>query len=260
MFNTGSRYKNMHDEIFQEDMSCATKRERNTKELLIRLHNGDDGALDDIVEDNLPLVRSVVKHFLNRGCEYDDLLQIGAVGLIKAARNYDFSFNVKFSTYAVPLIGGEIKRFLRDDGIIKISRSVKENSFVVSKAREKLERKYGREPTVRELGIECKLNEDDVIQAIDAGHSVISIYENNSDDDIMLVDRLEDEDIPSKNELKLLISELLGFLDENDRKIIILRYFKDMTQSQVANVTGLSQVQVSRREKKILSILREKAG
>lgn len=250
----------MHDEIFQEDLSYAANRESNIKEQLTRLQNGDTYALDAIVEDNLPLVRFVVKHFLNRGYEYDDLLQIGTIGLIKAARNYDFAFNVKFSTYAVPLIAGEIKKFLRDDGVIKISRALKENSLIVSRARESLERKNGREPTVSELSLECGLDEENVVQAMEAGRGIISIYENNSDDDTMLVDRLMSDDAPSKIELKLLISELLEFLDESDRKIIILRYFRDMTQSQVASLTGLTQVQVSRREKKILSMLREKAS
>lgn len=260
MLYTWGRYKSMHDEVFQEDISPAHKREFETMALLKRLHSGDETALDIIVENNLPLVRSVANHFLNRGCEYEDLLQIGAIGLVKAARNYNFAFEVKFSTYAVPLISGEIKRFLRDDGIIKISRSIKENSLHVARARENFERRYGREPTVSELGCECNLKNEDIIQAMESSRTVMSIYESNSDDnDTMLIDKIEDKDTFSKNELKLLVTELLNYLDDTDRKIIVLRYFNEMTQTQIADMIGLSQVQVSRREKKILSVLREKA-
>lgn len=253
----------MHDEVFQEDISSATYNEHEfaTKKLLKRLHNGDDAALDIIVENNLPLVHYVAKHFLNRGCEYEDLLQIGAIGLVKAARNYNFTFDVRFSTYAVPLISGEIKRFLRDDGIIKISRSIKENSLHVARARENFERHHGREPTISELGCECNMKNEDVIQAMESSRTVMSIYESNSDDnDTMIIDKIEDNDTFSKNELKLFITELLNYLDDTDRKIVIMRYFKEMTQAQIADLIGLTQVQVSRREKKILSVLREKVG
>lgn len=250
----------MHDEIFQEDINPAYKRDFATKKLLKRLHNGDEKALDIIVENNLSLVRSVANHFLNRGCEYEDLLQIGAIGLIKAAKNYDFTFDVKFSTYAVPLISGEIKRFLRDNGIIKISRSIKENSLHIARARENFENRYGREPTISELSRECNMTDEDVIQALESSRTVMSIYESNSDDnDTMLIDKIEDTDAFSKNELKLLITELLSYLDDTDRKIIVMRYFNEMTQTQIADTIGLTQVQVSRREKKILSVLREKA-
>ncbi len=249
----------MHDEVFQEDINTHN-RDVNTKRLLLRLHNGDQNALDTLVEENMPLARSIVKHYLNRGCEYDDLLQLAVMGMIKAARRYDFSYDVKFSTYAVPMITGEIKRFLRDDGIIKISRSIKENSVKVARERAAFEVKNSREPTVSELCAACGLSREDVVQATEAGYGVASIYESVNEEGLELCDRLMDDTNIDRSETKLFVNELMGVLDETEKKIIVLRYFRDMTQTQVARAVGMSQVQVSRREKKILERLRQASG
>ena len=168
----------MYDQIFQESLSDdTTYSDSKTKSLLRLIKDGDDTALENIVVENMPLVKSIVKRYLNRGYEYEDLVQLGTIGLIKAAKNYDFNYDVRFSTYAVPMITGEIKRFLRDDGIIKISRSLKENSRNVTKARDLLAKKLNREPTVNELSIQCGISPEDVVAALDAARPVISIYD-----------------------------------------------------------------------------------
>ena len=149
----------MYDQIFQESLNDdTTYSDSKTKTLLRLVKDGDDTALESIVVENMPLVKSIVKCYLNRGYEYEDLVQLGTIGLIKAAKNYDFNYDVRFSTYAVPMITGEIKRFLRDDGIIKISRSLKENSRNVTKARDLLAKKLNREPTVNELSNQCGIS------------------------------------------------------------------------------------------------------
>lgn len=251
----------MYDEVFQEaieDTYCVT----HSSSLIQKAQQGDKDALERIVTENTPLVRSIVKRFLNRGCEYDDLMQLGTIGLIKAARNFDTGYGVRFSTYAVPLITGEIKRFLRDDGIVKVSRELKRNAMNVALAREEYEKRHGREPTLSELSRICDLSVEEIAQALDAARPVASIYEEQAGDGdgITLEDRLPAEDESERNELRLMLSDLLETLDEDERKIIVLRYFRDMTQSQVAKLVGISQVQVSRKEKKILGILKERAG
>lgn len=256
----------MYDQIFQESLSDdTTYSDSKTKSLLRLIKDGDDTALENIVVENMPLVKSIVKRYLNRGYEYEDLVQLGTIGLIKAAKNYDFNYDVRFSTYAVPMITGEIKRFLRDDGIIKISRSLKENSRNVTKARDLLAKKLNREPTVNELSIQCGISPEDVVAALDAARPVISIYDvaaNDGDSDILVLDRIEQkEENPCDDiDTKILLTELLSSLNADDRKIIVMRYFKNMTQSDVAKKLNISQVQVSRIEKRILLQLREKAA
>ncbi len=254
----------MHDEIFQETVSSDTYSDVKTKARLRLIKDGDGAALEEIVTENMPLVRSVVKRFVNRGCEYDDLLQLGTMGLIKAARNYDFQYDVRFSTYAVPMITGEIKRFLRDDGIIKVSRQVKENARIISRTRERLADGLGREPTVNELVMSCELSREEIIEALGASRSVSSIYEvvsKEGDSELTLLDRLEDESesFDSNVETQIMLNELLATLTPDERKLIVMRYYRDMTQTDVAKRMNISQVQVSRLEKKILLKLREKA-
>lgn len=249
----------MYDEAFEEDLT--------TKDIISLLHlvqNGNRKALEEIIVRNTPLVRSAVKHFLCRGYEFDDLFQIGTIGLIKAARNYDFSYEVKFSTYAVPLIIGEIKRFLRDDGMIKISRTVKENAKAVNAAKEKLYYKLFREPTVTEIADETALSYEDVIEALGSSSPVSSLDEPVSDcdnSDMTLADKIGDEkSMEDEVGRKLFLSELLSGLNEEERNIIVLRYFNGMTQTAVAQRLGLSQVQVSRKEKRILTEFRRQCG
>ena len=242
----------------------------HTKELILRAHEGDKGARDRLVMENMGLVYSVSRRFIGRGCELEDINQIGTIGLIKAIDKFDDSFDVRFSTYAVPMIAGEIKRFLRDDGMLKVSRSIKENGYRIKRASDELVSKNGREATVEELAAATELSVEDVVMALDAGTDVESIYRTvyqGDGSEIFLVDKITSADNVSSSEGSLpqqekmldmiMLRQLLEELDETERKLISLRYFKEMTQSAVANELGISQVQVSRLEKKILQKLRK---
>ncbi len=232
-------------------------------ELIRKSQAGDKEARDLVVMNNVGLVWSIVRRFINRGHEPDDLFQIGTIGLIKAIDKFDFSFKVKFSTYAVPMIMGEIKRYLRDDGMIKVSRSLKETSVKIKRSREMLTNKFGREPTIEEVCDELNLDREDVIMALESNTEVESlnktIYRGDGNS-IYLIDKLEgnDEDESEQVVDKLTLRETIKSLDEKDQKIILLRYFQDKTQTDIAKELGISQVQVSRLEKKILAKLREK--
>jgi RNA polymerase sporulation-specific sigma factor len=226
-----------------------------------RAQSGDSEAENFLVENNIGLVRSVVRRYLNRGCEYDDLIQIGSIGLLKAIKKFDLGYNVKFSTYAIPMIMGEIKRFLRDDGIIKVSRNLKEIASKAHIAKEALEKDFGREPTISEIASVLEISKEDLVIALESIQSTEYLYETIHQDDgspILLIDRIsykegEDTDVIDRLALK----EVLSTLEPKERQIIMLRYFKDMTQCQVAQMLGMSQVQVSRIEKKIISKLRK---
>lgn len=230
-------------------------------EYINRAQQGDSEAENFMVENNIGLVRSVVRRFLNRGCEYDDLIQIGSIGLLKAIKKFDPSYNVKFSTYAIPMIIGEIKRFLRDDGIIKVSRNLKEIANRANIAKETLEKDYGREPTISEIATVLDISKEDLVVAMESVQSTEYLYETIHQDDgspILLIDRIscnEGEDIDVIDRLAL--KEVLSGLEPKERQIIMLRYFKDMTQCQVAKLLDMSQVQVSRIEKKIIGKLRQ---
>lgn len=228
--------------------------------LIIQSHSGDKLARDKVVKDNLGLVWSVVRRFTGRGYDGEDLFQIGCIGLMKAVDKFDVSLELKFSTYAVPMIVGEIKRFLRDDGMIKISRSIKENGWRVKRAAEKIAQKEGRDATMAELEAETALSSEDIVLAMEANVEVDSIYRTvyqNDGSEISLVDRLPQQD--DKEELlnHMLLHQLLDQLGEKERKLMILRYFQEKTQTEVAKELGISQVQVSRLEKKILISMRQ---
>ncbi|MFR1707601.1 MAG: RNA polymerase sporulation sigma factor SigF [Clostridium sp.] len=234
----------------------------DNKELIKRAKDGDNAALDYLTEMNLPLVSSISKKFLNRGYEYDDIFQIGCIGLVKAINNFDENFNVKFSTYAVPMIIGEIKRFLRDDGMIKVSRSIKNTARKLHYDKDTLTKTLGREPTIEELSEYSKVDKEDIITALESASSMQYLYDTIHQDDgapVLLIDKLS-EDYEEDNEVidKLALKEALGKLDVKSRQIIILRYFKDKTQIQVAKMMGISQVQVSRIEKKVLKIMKDR--
>ena len=242
----------------------------DTKELILRAHNGDKAARDKLVLENIGLVYSVSRRFAGRGYELEDINQIGTIGLIKAIDKFDDSFDVRFSTYAVPMIAGEIKRFLRDDGMLKVSRSLKENGYRIKKASDKLVSQNGREATIEELAAATELSVEDVVMALEANTDVESIYRTiyqNDGNEVYLVDKLsgssgdtvKDEFAGAQEQLlnSILLEQLLAELDELEGKLIMLRYFKEMTQTQVADKLGISQVQVSRLEKKILRKLRE---
>ena len=245
--------------------------------LIERSQKGDKGAREQLVEQNLGLVHHIVKRFAGRGYDMEDLFQTGAIGLMKAIDKFDLHYEVKFSTYAVPLIMGEIKRFLRDDGMLKVSRTLKENGLKVKMAMERLNASLGREPFLEEVAGEAGLSAEEVTMALAAGAEVESLYQSVSQSDgseTVLVDKIayktgggafctgggmsEDHE---KEELlnRMLISQLLEILPERERNLITMRYFQDKTQSEVAACMGISQVQVSRMEKKILLRLREEA-
>ncbi len=247
--------------------------------LIERSQKGDKAARERLVEQNLGLVHHIVKRFAGRGHDMEDLFQIGAIGLMKAIDKFDLRYEVKFSTYAVPLIMGEIKRFLRDDGMIKVSRTLKENGWKAKMAMEKLNAGLGREPLLEEVAQEAGLTSEEVTVALAAGAEVESLYRSVAQPDgseTFLVDKVAygqgngtgaciggsggAEDYEKEELLNhLLVTQLLKALPEREKNLITMRYFQDKTQSEVAACMGISQVQVSRMEKKILLRLREEA-
>lgn len=233
----------------------------HTLALIKMAHEGDKAARDTLIEENMGLVWSIVKRFQNRGVEMEDLFQIGSIGLIKAVDKFDLSYEVQFSTYAVPMIAGEIKRFLRDDGILKVSRSLKEIAVKAYNSRESLEKKYGREPTTSEIAEELGIPVEELMLAMEANTQVESlqqvIYQGDGND-ISLMDKLEEKENQSEKVVdRLFLEEILGNLDGKERELIFKRYFLEKTQAAIADEMGVSQVQVSRMEKRILKGLRE---
>lgn len=232
------------------------------KELIIKSQNGDQQAREKIVNSNIRLVWSVVQRFLNRGYEADDLFQIGSIGLLKAVDKFDMSFDVKFSTYAVPMIIGEIQRFIRDDGTVKVSRSLKETANKVRKTKDELSKELGRLPTIKEIADRLQISPEDVVFSQEANRAPSSIHETvfeNDGDPITLMDQISDESQDKWFE-KLALHDAIRTLSERERLIVYLRYFKDQTQSEVAKRLGISQVQVSRLEKKILVTIKDQMG
>lgn len=231
-------------------------------ELIKKARDGDSEALNKLIQVNLPLVSAVSKKFLNRGYEYEDIFQIGSMGLVKAVNNFDSNFNVKFSTYAVPMIMGEIKRFIRDDGMIKVSRSVKNVARKLHYDKEALSKKLDRNPTIEELSEYSGIDTEEIIFALESANSLQYLYDTIHQDDgspVLLIDKLS-ENFEEDSEIidKIALKEALTNLDTKSRQIIMLRYFKDKTQVQVAKMLGISQVQVSRIEKKVLKIMKER--
>ncbi|MBM6751501.1 RNA polymerase sporulation sigma factor SigF [Mediterraneibacter glycyrrhizinilyticus] len=236
----------------------------HTIALIKRSHDGDKEAREQLVEENVGLVWCVVKRFYGRGTEAEDLFQIGSIGLLKAIDKFDLSYDVKFSTYAVPMISGEIKRFLRDDGMIKVSRSLKELAYKSVQAREKLTDRLGREPTLEELAKETGVDKEEIVQAMEAGGEVESLYRpihQKEGSEIRLLDRIEERERKEDKILDtMVLKQLLETLDAKERQLIYLRYFADRTQSDVGKIMGISQVQVSRMEKRIIENLRRKSS
>lgn len=230
--------------------------------LIEKAHQGDKEARDQLVVDNMGLVWSIVRRFQGRGLDMEDLFQIGSIGLLKAIDKFDLSYEVRFSTYAVPMIAGEIKRFLRDDGMIKVSRSIKEMGMRVKIVREALCSSMGREPTLEEIAAEIGASREEVAASIEAGAEVESLYKTinkNDEASIRLMDKIEDQDESQEKLLNhMVLEKLIGQLGEKEKEIIVRRYYQNQTQTQVAQALNISQVQVSRLEKKILKQMREK--
>lgn len=247
--------------------------------LIARSQAGERDAREVLIEKNLGLVHHIVRRFAGRGHDVEDLFQIGAIGLMKAIDKFDLNLGVKFSTYAVPMITGEIKRFLRDDGLVKVSRTIKENGLKVKLARQKLQAEEGREPTLQEIARETGLAVEEIVLAMGASIEVESIYGAVYQDDgseVYLVDKVvrgvdgsvgssmvgvaDSEDVEKEELLNhMLLTQLLDSLEPSERELICMRYFQDKTQVEIAGILGVSQVQVSRMEKKILLRLRERA-
>lgn len=231
-----------------------------TCELIRQAKEGNKKAQEILVEENTGLIWSVVKRFQGRGYDKEDLFQIGSIGLLKCIDNFDLERKVKFSTYAVPLIMGEIKRFLRDDGLVKVSRSLKEASYKIKREKEHYEKLYNREPTLKEIAATLDMDESDILMAMESGQDVCSLHQviyQNEGDEIHLEDKLEQQsDLIEQTVDNIYIQELLQKLNEQERKLIELRYFQNQTQAVIAGIMGISQVQVSRMEKKILEKLR----
>lgn len=232
----------------------------HTLALIGRAHQGDKEARDMLFEENTGLIYSVARRFLGRGVEMEDLFQIGSIGLLKAVDKFDPAFEVKFSTYAIPMILGELKRFFRDDGMIKVSRSIKENQHRVYLAREKIEKELGREPSLKEIAEMLEMPPEEVAMTMDSAAEVESLYRTvyqSEGTDISLIDKIPEKENAEEHLLnRIFLEEILGKLESSDRKLLYMRYFQDQTQTQIAEQLGVSQVQVSRMEKRILKKLR----
>lgn len=227
--------------------------EKNT--LIALAKTGDTEALDRLVNENTGLVRSIALRFMGRGVDYEDLCQIGHIGMIKAIRNFDITRGTAFSTYAVPLIIGEIKRFLRDDGEIKVGREIKRKGALIMSAREKYVVENYKEPSVSELAAICGLTEEETVEVLSACSSTVSLSEQIGEE-YTLEDLLGVDFTPEINE-KIALKQAILQLEENEREIIYLRYFKNMTQSETGRALGMTQVTVSRREARALARLKE---
>lgn len=232
--------------------------------LIEQSHRGDKEARDKLVQNNLGLVWSIVKRFENRGYDLEDLFQIGSIGLMKAIDKFDTAFEVKFSTYAVPMITGEIKRFLRDDGMLKVSRGLKECAAKIAATRSRLQKELGRDVTLLELEEATGIRREEIVMALEASVEVESIYKSIYQPDgneVCLADRLVEKGNENEKLLdQMLLTQLMAQLEGMERELIVQRYFQEKTQVEVAKSLGLSQVQVSRLEKKILLHLRKLAG
>lgn len=226
--------------------------------LIQRAQQGDEKAKEQLLQENSGLIWSVVRRFYGRG-EQEDLYQLGAIGLLKCIEKFDFNYDVKFSTYAVPMIMGEIRRFLRDDGTIKVSRSLKELAYRAKQLEENILKAENREPSVTELANKLSVEKEDLIFALESVKDVESLYaaKRKEDGSMQLIDQLADHSENEKMLERISLKEALTHLDAKERQIIIMRYFQDKTQTDVAKCIGISQVQVSRIEKRVLQQMKE---
>lgn len=232
------------------------------KQLIVQAQNGDKDVIEFLIKENSGLVWSIVRKFSNRGHDTEDLFQIGSIGLLKCIHKFDVNYDVKFSTYAVPMIIGEIKRFLRDDGMIKVSRPLKEMAIKARYTKERLAQQNGREPTISELSQELGVESEELVLAMEACTEVESIYSTIYQSDgspIYLIDKLDQNEGYDDNMIDIIaLKEIINQLKPKERQVILMRYFYDKTQMEVASAIGVSQVQVSRIEKKVLKTIKEK--
>ena len=236
----------------------------NDMKMIQKAQNGNKDDMTKLIEDNNGLIWSIVRRFSGRGYDIEDLYQIGCIGFIKAILRFDTSFEVRLSTYAVPYILGEIKRHLRDDGPIKVSRSIKELNIKILELQKEYQNKYAREITLEEISKELKITKEEITMALDSARPVDSIEEaryrdSKTDKTVSILEKIstgKDEQTEITN--RIVIKNLISELDEKEREIIMLRYYKQKTQTQVSRILGITQVQVSRIERKILNNMRRK--
>ena len=229
--------------------------QEETLRLAIEAKNGNEEAKEKILMGNFPLIKSVIKKYVNRGVDYDDLYQIGCVGFLKAIKNFDPKFDVKFTTYAVPMIAGEVKRYLRDDGDIKISRAIKTLSYKLKTYIETYKKDHDEEPSINHLEKEFDVSREEIVCALESSKPMVSLYakiDEGSNESVHVIDKLAIDDNSDVMLDHLLLKHAISELEERDKKIILLRYFRGKTQSEVAGMLGVSQVQVSRIEAKII--------
>lgn len=230
------------------------------EELIARARDGDRTASETLVTENAGLIWSVARRFLGRGAEAEDLYQLGCLGFLKAVEGFDPAYGTQFSTYAVPKIAGEIRRFLRDDGAIKVSRSIKERSAAIRQARASLSSALGREPSLQEVSAHTGFSPEEIAEAEAATREVESIHRESGEEGFTLEAILSDTESEERMLEKIALRQAITELPEREKTVISLRYFHGLTQERIAKVLGVSQVQVSRIEKKAIGILREKIG
>lgn len=234
-----------------------TQEANQSNELIQAAQQGDGAAMDRLVRENIALVKFVVKRYLNRGKEYDDLFQIGCMGLVKAIKNFDMQFQVRFSTYAVPVILGEIRRFLRDDGPVRVSRSIKENAQKICRFMEQYAASSDRDPTLDEIGAALNMSHEDALLTLDSMRPTRSLSEPVGEEGSLTLQDTVGEDRTSEIDDRIQVQQLLDTLDERERIVMTRRYFQQHTQAEIALDLGMTQVQVSRMESKIIKRLRE---
>ena len=233
---------------------------QETLAFLAKAKAGDEQSKAVLLEHNSPLIKSIIRRYKNKGVDYDDLYQLGCMGLLKAIKNFDLAFNVKFSTYAVPMIAGEVKRFLRDDGYIKVSRAMKALSNKIARYVERFKKENLADPDIETIAHEFKLEPAEIVFAMDSAKFPISLFEKSDNTDEKsqsLIDRIVTDDREDVLD-RLILKDVINKLEPRDKKIIILRYFRDKTQSEISEIMGVSQVQISRLESKILGDIKSK--
>lgn len=228
-----------------------------TLNLVALAQSGDERAKEILITENSPLIKSVIRRYKNKGVEDDDLYQLGSMGFVKAINNFSPEYNVKFSTYAVPMIAGEVKRFLRDDGSVKVSRSIKHNAILIKNYITQYQMQNGYEPSVDDISKQFNLDPQDVVFTLEASTQLMSIDEKFDDEDDSLADRTQDSFSPDKLIDKLVVREMINSLPAREKRVVIMRYYLDKTQSEIASTLGVSQVQISRIENKVLQNFKE---
>ena len=228
------------------------------EKLIKEAQSGDESAKTLLLTENSPLIKSIIRRYKGRGIEYDDLFQLGCIGFLKAIRNFSFEFNVRFSTYAVPMIMGEVKRYLRDDGYIKVSRSIKSDAAKINAFIESYRQQHGTSPSVEEISAEFSIDAQEIVFILDSSKMPLSIYDDPDDEKSQpIIDKLSAPVSENDNIDRIMLKDLINSLSARDKKIILLRYFRGSTQCEVARVMGVSQVQISRLENRILGMMKD---